>query len=80
MPKLVTQVNERFARISERFQRVDEDAEQEVKHPTTQMAADDALRVDLRGHVDDVRRPIDFIHVGGAKWAKRGFVALVIGW
>ena len=33
MPKLVTQVNERFARISERFQRVDEDAEQEVRHP-----------------------------------------------
>jgi hypothetical protein len=78
--ELVTQVNEQLARISERFQRLDEDADQKVTHLATQMVAhDDALRADLRGSVDGVRRLIDSIQIGGAKWAKRGLLFLVVG-
>jgi hypothetical protein len=78
--ELVIQVNEQLARISERFQRLDEDADQKVKNLARQMAAnDDALRADLRGSVDGVRRLIDSIQIGGARWAKRGLLALVIG-
>ena len=78
--ELVIQVNERLARISERFQRLDEEAEQRVKDLATQMTAnDDALLADLRGSVDGVRRLIDSIQIGGVKRAKRGLLFLVVG-
>jgi len=77
---LVIQVNERLARISERFQRLDEDAKQKVENLAVQMDTNDNVtREEARDSVDGVRRLIHSIQIGGARWAKRGLLALVIG-
>jgi hypothetical protein len=77
---VVIQVNERLARISECFQGLGEDAKRKVENLAVQMDTNDNVtRAEARDSVDRVVGLVRSIQVGGAGWAKRGLLALVIG-